>query len=67
MFAGVTFLALFFQLAMVVGIIVFAVKLLNRISEIASAQQSIAESQLQLIKLLNEKQTAQESKERVDS
>jgi hypothetical protein len=61
MFAGVALLAIIFQLAVVVGVIVFAVKLLNRITDIASSQKSIAESQVQLINLLSKKQTSQES------
>ncbi|MBA6225366.1 hypothetical protein H4J51_09400 [Colwellia sp. MB02u-18] len=60
MFAGVAFLAIIFQLAIVVGIIVFAVKLLNRITDIAGSQKSIAESQVQLISLLSKKQSTQE-------
>jgi hypothetical protein len=61
MFAGVAFLAIIFQLAIVVGIIVFAVKLLNRITDIAESQKSIADSQVKLISLLSKKQTNQES------
>ncbi|MBA6346602.1 MULTISPECIES: hypothetical protein [unclassified Colwellia] len=61
MFAGVAFLAIIFQLAIVVGIIVFAVKLLNRITDIAGSQKSIADSQVKLISLLSKKQTNQES------
>jgi hypothetical protein len=61
MFAGVAFLAIIFQLAIVVGIIVFAVKLLNRITDIAGSQKSIANSQIQLIRLLSKKQENQES------
>ncbi|UUO24876.1 hypothetical protein FGD67_17895 [Colwellia sp. M166] len=61
MFAGVAFLAIIFQLAIVAAVIVFAVKLLNRITDIAGSQKSIAESQVQLITLLRKKQTTQES------
>jgi hypothetical protein len=61
MFAGVAFLAIIFQLAIVIGIIVFAVKLLNRITDIAGSQKSIADSQIQLISLLSKRETNQES------
>ncbi|WP_019030230.1 hypothetical protein [Colwellia piezophila] len=63
MFAGVALLAIIFQLAIVVGIIVFAVKLLNRITDIAGSQKSIADSQIQLINLLSKKESNQESAE----
>lgn len=52
MFTGFAFFAVMFQLATLVGIIVFAVKLLNRMQEIADAQRSSAESQAQLVKLV---------------
>jgi hypothetical protein len=61
MFAGLAFLVIIFQLAVVVGVIVFAVKLLNRITDIASYQKSIAESQVQLIDLLSKEKIAQKS------
>ncbi len=61
MFAGEAFLAIILQLAVVVAVIVFAVKLLNRITDIAASQKSIAESQVQLIGLLSKKSTLQES------
>ena len=61
MFAGVAFLGVIIQLGIVVGIIVFAVKLLNRITDIAKYQKSIAESQLQLVSVLTEKQITQVS------
>ena len=61
MFAGVAFLAIIFQLAIVIGIIVFAVKLLNRVTDIAGSQKSIADSQIQLISLLSKRETNQES------
>lgn len=61
MYPGVALLAIIVQLAIIVGVIVFAVKLLNRITEIAGSQKSIAESQAQLISLLSKKQTTQDS------
>jgi len=59
MFTGVAFLAITFQLAIIVGIIVFAVKLLNRITDIAGSQKSIADSQIKLISLLSTQQINQ--------
>jgi len=59
MFAGVALLAIIFQLAIIVGVIVFAIKLLNRITDIAGSQKFIADSQIQLISLLSKKQENQ--------
>ncbi|MFT5756815.1 MAG: hypothetical protein ACI9LM_001540 [Alteromonadaceae bacterium] len=61
MFAGVALFAIILKLTIVVGIIVFAVKLLNRITDIAGSQKSIANSQIQLISLLRKKQINQGS------
>ncbi|MGX9460482.1 hypothetical protein ACWXWU_04480 [Shewanella sp. A14] len=61
MFAGVAMLAIIFKLAIVVGIIIFAVKLLNRITDIAASQKSIADSQVELINVLSKKQSTQGS------
>ncbi|GAC27290.1 hypothetical protein [Brumicola pallidula] len=61
MFTEVALLAIIVQLGIIVGIIVYAVKLLNRITDIAGSQKSIANSQIQLISLLIKKQENQES------
>ncbi|MFU8784529.1 hypothetical protein [Aliidiomarina sp.] len=61
MYPGVALLAIIVQLTIIIGVIVFAVKLLNRITEIAGSQKSIAESQAKLISLLSKKQTTQDS------
>ena len=56
MFTGFAMFAMLIQLALVIGIIAFAVKLVTRLSEIAEAQKSMAESQAQLVNLLMDQQ-----------
>ena len=56
MFTGVALLAVLFQLAVFVGVIIFAVKLVGRLKDISESQKSIAESQVQLVKLLSNNQ-----------
>ena len=56
MFSGMVFIGIILQLAVVVGIIVFAVKLLNRITEISESQKSIANTQTHLVEILANKQ-----------
>ena len=56
MFSGMVFIGIILQLAVVVGIIVFAVKLLNRITEISESQKSIANPQTHLVEILANKQ-----------
>lgn len=52
MFTGVALLAVLFQLAVFVGVIIFAVKLVGRLKDISESQKSIAESQAQLVQLV---------------
>jgi hypothetical protein len=49
------------QLAIFIGVIVFAVKLVNRLQEISKSQESIAMSQIQMVELLAKEQKANRS------
>ena len=54
---GVAILAVLIQLSIFIGVIVFAVKLVNRLQEISKSQESIALSQMKMVELLaNKKQ-----------
>ncbi len=64
MFTGLAILGLVLKLLIVIGVVVFAVKLLNRVTDIARSQKSIAESQIQLIDLLSVKTMSQSDKPR---
>ena len=55
MFSGMVLVGLLTQLLFVVCVVVYAIKVLNRITEISSAQQSIAASQAELVKLFADK------------
>ena len=54
MLSGALVLAVIIKLVVVISIVVFAVKLLNRITEISTSQKSIAKSQGALVALLND-------------
>lgn len=58
MFTGFAVFAVIFQLAIFCGIIVFAVKLLNRMQEISDSQRISAEAQAQLVKLVMQQHQA---------
>lgn len=49
-------IAVLIKLIFFVCVVVYAVKLLNRLTDISSAQKSIAESQAELVKLLASKE-----------
>ncbi|MDR9766557.1 hypothetical protein RJP56_10875 [Shewanella baltica] len=61
MFAGLTLLAVLFQLAVFIGVIIFAVKLVGRLKDISESQKSIADSHTQLVKLLLSNQQKNDS------
>ena len=63
MFGGVAIFALLIQLAIFIGVIVFAVKLVNRLQEISNSQESIASSQMKMVELLANKKQADHSTE----
>jgi uncharacterized membrane protein len=52
MFVGMAFLSVIFNLFVIAVFFVFALKLLNRLSDIAEAQRSAAKSQAQLVEFL---------------
>lgn len=64
MFTGLAILGLILKLLIVIGVVVFVVKLLNRVTDIARSQKSIAESQIQLIDFLSVKTMNQSDKPR---
>lgn len=49
-------IAVLIKLIFFVCVVVYAVKLLNRLTDISSAQKSIAESQAELVRLLASKE-----------
>lgn len=51
-------IAVLIKLIFFVCVVVYAVKLLNRLTDISSAQKSIAESQAELVKLLASKESS---------
>ncbi len=55
--SGFVLIGFLIQLAVLVCVVVYAIKLLNRITEISSAQKSIAESQAELVRLLARKES----------
>lgn len=58
MFGGVAIFAVLIPLTIFIGVIIFAVKLVNRLQDISKSQQSIALSQMKMVELLaNKKQT----------
>jgi hypothetical protein len=61
MFSGFAIFAVLVQLAIFVGVIVFAVKLVNRLQEISKSQESIAESQMKMVQLLASEQKVDQS------
>lgn len=63
MFGGVAIFAVLIQLAIFIGVIVFAVKLVNRLQEISKSQESIASSQMKMVELLANKKQADHSTE----
>lgn len=50
-------IAVLIKLIFFVCVVVYAVKLLNRLTDISSAQKSIAESQAELVRLLASKES----------
>ena len=63
MFGGVAIFAVLIQLAIFIGVIVFAFKLVNRLQEISKSQESIALSQMKMVELLANKKQADHSTE----
>jgi hypothetical protein len=63
MFGGVAIFAVLIQLAIFIGVIVFAVKLVNRLQEISNSQELIASSQMKMVELLANKKQADHSTE----
>jgi Tfp pilus assembly protein PilV len=63
MFGGEVIIAILIQLAIFIGVIVFAVKLVNRLQEISNSQESIASSQMKMVELLANKKQADHSTE----
>jgi hypothetical protein len=61
MFGGVALFAGLIQLSIFIGIIVFAVKLVNRLKEISKSQESIALSQMKMVELLANRKQAEHS------
>ena len=53
---GISLIAIIFQLAFIIGVVVFAVKFLNRVTEIAEAQKTVADSQVRIVEILTSKQ-----------
>ena len=51
-------IAVLIKLIFFVCVVVYAVKLLNRLTDISSAQKSIAASQAELVKLLASKESS---------
>ena len=56
MFSGIAFLVIIFKLAIFIGVIVFAIKIVNRLKDISESQKSIAKSQAKLVELVANKQ-----------
>jgi len=60
MFSSVLVFAVILKLVIVISIVVFAVKLLNRITEISTSQKSIAKSQSALVALLSDEKKSRD-------
>ena len=61
MLGGVALFAILIQLSIFVGVIVFAVKVINRLQEISDSQASIALSQMKMLELLADKNKVESS------
>ncbi|GIU04033.1 hypothetical protein C9I43_01355 [Shewanella morhuae] len=61
MFVGLTLFSALFPLAVFIGVIIFAVKLIGRLKDISESQKSIADSHTQLVKLLISNQQKSDS------
>lgn len=59
MFSGFAIIAIIVQVAIIVAVIVYALKILNRITDIAESQRSIADTQKKMLILMSEKHVQQ--------
>jgi hypothetical protein len=60
MFAGLAILTIAIRLVIIIAVIVFAVKLLKRVTEISEAQTSIIRNQTLLIALISNQKKSNE-------
>lgn len=60
MFAGLAILTIVIRLVIIIAVIVFAVKLLKRVTEISESQTSIIRNQTLLIGLLSKQKKSNE-------